>query len=104
MLILNRPCGKSLFNFGRFAQFILTDGHPATGVTHIVEFPQLGFADMSGIAGRGTAILTGIGAFDFLGAAQVAFLGSHKPTGLALIDFCLRCFCLDSSPLSFLFF
>jgi hypothetical protein len=50
-----------------------------------MELGNLRFAEMPRIGGTGATVITGIGALDLVGFAQVTFLCCHRPAAFALV-------------------
>jgi hypothetical protein len=73
--------------------FILINGHPAAGVTDIIELCHLRLADMPWVAYGKAAILTGIGSFHFLWAAEMSFFCGNESARFAFVHlfFGYRC-------------
>ena len=76
---------KSLVDFLWIAKETLLHSNPATGVTCVFYFCDLGLANMPWIRGGNPAIVTRISPLYLFGVTQVPLLCCHLSTGLARI-------------------
>jgi hypothetical protein len=90
------------FYFLGLAYFLFAHCHPATGITHIIQFCDLRLADMPWITDSETTVLTGISFLNLLRAAEMTFFSGYQPASLTLINFCRRFCCHSSFLLSLL--